>query len=865
MYELIYTSAPKGLIPGRSGFATVAMSEGMPPNLIVPLENLSGYNFTLRDGTFLPILNPPSCYYIKMRYGNQQLHVAGRVAPNGLDYSQRNNKIAHHILFESAEELENISGGVAGLFLKENVFRSEYTEDPMMLPFRKVPVCLQMGSLPARTWAELSGHAGFAAYAAERFRENPDKPLYLIYPPGTSTEQLLNLVMEVCALLNKNLRNYFTFSTYFGSCTASVDCFLRMIPDFSPLASNLRRFHKTDIIELGQENELPFSENYPEIYDCACTGKQPEFFSKASEQSLTQHTIKILADSGLPPIPVKEMFNETPVITVPPPTPAVSYRKFVFAAAAAVIIAAIASLLLYDLPGKTNPKETNTVKTSAEPLPEQQKSGHTEQQPEKPVISESKQTTQPLSLPPVTALKKPSLPEPAKNVKKASQKTPSEPAVKPTSKVPAAQSSLFTSARVRKQAMPLNRKAALSLFITFTNATAAAQGSVRLQLPEQLHGVDEVYPVMQRIGTSNIDNSKFVEKSAIGNEVYIRAAATGSLPLQPIRGEVTEIPHLFISISSDKKALTAAPYTTYQSGCIMPEFKCIDCLYFRVKNKFYVWKNKFDPAYIKLLKPGNIIISGNKQLKYIPGKMQQSLLGFIEIKIGNYPLATFQSSSFYLNDWNQAVIQYTEIAKVAATWQKKVKEMVKTKSAPRTEKEVKEIMKEIQKTAQEGDIELTHNKMISFLNDFFNSEEKSPVTDSDLLEFAEKTSSLLTGQLLNKDLRIKVAGNHKKWKIKIKFLSVFMQNKKNWFADRKKLNAASEKLKIAGNRMLNTARNIHPEIESLLHSMMFTQPEKSWGSAPRQITVAEIKKLSKAISLKVNFKETADSSNTEGE
>ena len=104
MYELIYTSLPKGLLPGRSGFATAAMTEGMPPNLIVPLENLSGYNFTLRNNIFDPGLNPPCCYYIKMRYGNQLLQIAGRVAPNGLDYSQRNNKIAHHLLFETNEE-----------------------------------------------------------------------------------------------------------------------------------------------------------------------------------------------------------------------------------------------------------------------------------------------------------------------------------------------------------------------------------------------------------------------------------------------------------------------------------------------------------------------------------------------------------------------------------------------------------------------------------------------------------------------------------------------------------------------------------------------------------------------------------------
>ena len=41
--ELIYTSAPRGLKPGSHGFCTVAVTQGMPPNLAERLEALSGY------------------------------------------------------------------------------------------------------------------------------------------------------------------------------------------------------------------------------------------------------------------------------------------------------------------------------------------------------------------------------------------------------------------------------------------------------------------------------------------------------------------------------------------------------------------------------------------------------------------------------------------------------------------------------------------------------------------------------------------------------------------------------------------------------------------------------------------------------
>ena len=44
MLELVFTSAQAGLIPGRSGFCSVAWTEGMPKNLVTILENMSGYN-----------------------------------------------------------------------------------------------------------------------------------------------------------------------------------------------------------------------------------------------------------------------------------------------------------------------------------------------------------------------------------------------------------------------------------------------------------------------------------------------------------------------------------------------------------------------------------------------------------------------------------------------------------------------------------------------------------------------------------------------------------------------------------------------------------------------------------------------------
>ncbi len=45
-FELVYTSARRGLREGASGFCTVAATDGMPRALHEKLESLSGYSRT---------------------------------------------------------------------------------------------------------------------------------------------------------------------------------------------------------------------------------------------------------------------------------------------------------------------------------------------------------------------------------------------------------------------------------------------------------------------------------------------------------------------------------------------------------------------------------------------------------------------------------------------------------------------------------------------------------------------------------------------------------------------------------------------------------------------------------------------------
>lgn len=95
-FELIYTSAPRGLKPGTSGFATVAKTRSIPPNVAAVAETLSGFRGSLPNGF-------AAFSQLSLKIGSTRYLFFSRIADCGLDYSGRANYIAHHWAFDAAE------------------------------------------------------------------------------------------------------------------------------------------------------------------------------------------------------------------------------------------------------------------------------------------------------------------------------------------------------------------------------------------------------------------------------------------------------------------------------------------------------------------------------------------------------------------------------------------------------------------------------------------------------------------------------------------------------------------------------------------------------------------------------------------
>src|SRR5262245_31377897 len=102
-YELFYTSAPKGLQPGSRGFCTVATTRGMPAALMEKLEALSGYRPLFPPHDAKAALNPVVHAHLRINVGGKTYSVLSRIGTAELDYTERTNKFAHHVVLDAHE------------------------------------------------------------------------------------------------------------------------------------------------------------------------------------------------------------------------------------------------------------------------------------------------------------------------------------------------------------------------------------------------------------------------------------------------------------------------------------------------------------------------------------------------------------------------------------------------------------------------------------------------------------------------------------------------------------------------------------------------------------------------------------------
>lgn len=218
--QLIFTSAPQGLTPGRSGYCTVARHRAVPDRLAQLLESVGTPHERPEGETFT---------FRMLEAGGKNWCVLSRFVARGLDYTQRDNRLAHHLIF-SLEEAAVLPppAAIAGRW---KGWRNEWSGAPTWLEGEDRPLQLenQTPLTPAVTWRE---ETGTGAKAAWLINASGPAAVGLLNPPETL--RLLRLLAEASALLGKSSWAA-TFTT--DAATTGSDGFLWAVNSTSSAAT----------------------------------------------------------------------------------------------------------------------------------------------------------------------------------------------------------------------------------------------------------------------------------------------------------------------------------------------------------------------------------------------------------------------------------------------------------------------------------------------------------------------------------------------------------------------------------------------------------------------------------------------------
>lgn len=267
--EIVYTSAPQGLKTGSKGFCTVISTEGITDYFAERLEMLSGYRHAFSPGDSKA---PVNYSHLQIKVGRHDYHVLSRVCDAGFDYSQRSNKLAHHVALEASEL---VPAGPAAVLASRGFCITKWDGTTKMLPQGRLPTAQRAGTGTCPTWKSLTGDAGWAGVLAETAMVPRPRPVSVIFRAGTDA---LALVVEAMCLLPAQKRWEVSFNTYYTKAVAGSDCLWRFVLDGTKQAEALRAKPNETIIDLAQR---PGQATGGHLVDLARTGKQKSDPSQA--------------------------------------------------------------------------------------------------------------------------------------------------------------------------------------------------------------------------------------------------------------------------------------------------------------------------------------------------------------------------------------------------------------------------------------------------------------------------------------------------------------------------------------------------------------------------------------------------------
>jgi len=182
-WQLIYTSAPRLLEAGRTGFGTVARHRAVSGFLATTIERFSQF-------ARLPGHDPQRVVHSHrmITVGSGQFHVLSCLRDAGSDYTGRTNHIAHHLIAESGEIPALVAAGLTPAdILLEMSWCASWTDRPRFFNPEEEVDLRSMSPRPSCAWERLTGNAEFARLP---WSPTARRGCYLIIPAGVDAREL---------------------------------------------------------------------------------------------------------------------------------------------------------------------------------------------------------------------------------------------------------------------------------------------------------------------------------------------------------------------------------------------------------------------------------------------------------------------------------------------------------------------------------------------------------------------------------------------------------------------------------------------------------------------------------------------------
>lgn len=253
-FELMYTSAERGLALGSHGFCTVVSTQGMQPSFVTALESLSGY----RHLQLANASNPVVWSHVRLKVDGRTTSVLSRVADYGKDYSGRSNKLAHHLAVATTEQT---LARPAWLLRQPNFLQATWDGQTRKLTSgRPIPRTNPPPPQASAHWKQTTGDAGWAGIVADELITHPTRSVYIIIKPDCDA---LPLIDEVSALLPLDSAWDLTFTSFYTSIPKNADCQLRFVLQGTREAEEARKSSTTciDLESLERSPEQPTNDS----------------------------------------------------------------------------------------------------------------------------------------------------------------------------------------------------------------------------------------------------------------------------------------------------------------------------------------------------------------------------------------------------------------------------------------------------------------------------------------------------------------------------------------------------------------------------------------------------------------------------